>query len=341
MHKPAQSSTNFSIVRHSRALVSVGVPATYGRLRLGNLVPIGAESADPKTRIKDDARNLFTSERNLSKSQGLQHCRHSSKRSLFVSSPIQTLWATRKPVPGGLFPQEAGIQMPRTANYRHRRCHPKPPFRRKPESGVLAPCRHHLLRHHLKALDSGLKARPRSVLAGDSRNGGPGCCVSELANPRNCMTDRRIKKSSKWLAVLCGLAVCLLVKAAYGEDEVYYCAEIASTGFYYDEGKKEYATTLFTPRKFKMKLERGDVSPNLVIDEGNGKVKKMESCIYFSVHGLSDVIVSCRFKTSLRSINFNLNNKKFTRSAESGYVDAESTQGASILGTSYGTCSKF
>ena len=48
----------------------------------------------------------------------------------------------------------------------------------------------------------------------------------------------------------------LLAGDAYGEDEIYYCAEIDANGFKFDEKLKEYRKAEFTTNKFKIKFDR-------------------------------------------------------------------------------------
>jgi hypothetical protein len=62
-----------------------------------------------------------------------------------------------------------------------------------------------------------------------------------------------MKKTYLALALITGL---LVVGNAYGEDEVYYCAEIDSNGFVYDKALASYKRAWFKPRKFKIKLDR-------------------------------------------------------------------------------------
>ena len=47
------------------------------------------------------------------------------------------------------------------------------------------------------------------------------------------------------------LLVTFLAGNAYGEDEVYYCAEIGNNGFMFDNNLEKYKPQLFTEYKFK------------------------------------------------------------------------------------------
>jgi hypothetical protein len=55
------------------------------------------------------------------------------------------------------------------------------------------------------------------------------------------------------------LALALLVTVlegnAYVDDEIYYCAETDSTGFYFDEKLKKYSRSRFNTNKFKIKFD--------------------------------------------------------------------------------------
>ena len=52
------------------------------------------------------------------------------------------------------------------------------------------------------------------------------------------------------------LLITILVGNAYGEDEVFYCAETNSNGFKFDKELKKYKPQLFFANKFKIKLDR-------------------------------------------------------------------------------------
>ena len=52
------------------------------------------------------------------------------------------------------------------------------------------------------------------------------------------------------------LLITVLAGNAYGDDEVYYCAETDGNGFYFNEKLKKYARTGFTTDKFKIKFDR-------------------------------------------------------------------------------------
>ena len=76
-----------------------------------------------------------------------------------------------------------------------------------------------------------------------------------------------MKKTYLALALL--ITGFLLVGDAYGEDEVYYCAEIDSHGFQYDKERGSYRPTQFSEEKFKMKLNRASNSIELAKDSAH------------------------------------------------------------------------
>lgn len=124
---------------------------------------------------------------------------------------------------------------------------------------------------------------------------------------------------------------------AYGEDEVYYCAEIDSNGFSYDKKSESYERTAAKPIRFKMKFDRASNSMELVIDnlppEAPIELRRPKySCGYL---GGSPEIVTCM--VGLSHFDFNTKNGRFVHFQG----------GLSILFhgypiyTSYGKCDKF
>ena len=60
---------------------------------------------------------------------------------------------------------------------------------------------------------------------------------------------------TKYLSIAILLTV-FLAGNAYGDDQVYYCAETDGNGFYFDKKLKKYAGTGFNTEKFKIKFDR-------------------------------------------------------------------------------------
>ena len=72
------------------------------------------------------------------------------------------------------------------------------------------------------------------------------------------MSGRKNAKKATMTKTYLALALLITILAgnAYGEDEVYYCAEIDKNGLAYDEKSGSYVSTRFTTEKFKIKLDR-------------------------------------------------------------------------------------
>jgi len=58
----------------------------------------------------------------------------------------------------------------------------------------------------------------------------------------------------------------LLAGNAYGEDEIYYCAESGSGGFTYDKKRGSYERGFNQEDRFKMKLDRASGTMELAIN---------------------------------------------------------------------------
>jgi hypothetical protein len=131
----------------------------------------------------------------------------------------------------------------------------------------------------------------------------------------------------KFLALALLITGFLLVGNAYGEEDVYYCADIDGNGFYYDEKESSHKRTGFKSRKFKILLDRTSKTINLARD--NGKTE-----LYSCVDSFDENILSCT--TDFYHFNFNINNGRFVSMVGYGYVG-----GVDTLAVSYGKCDKF
>ena len=128
----------------------------------------------------------------------------------------------------------------------------------------------------------------------------------------------------------------LLVGDAYGEDEVYYCAEIDGNGFNYKKKSGLYERTGIKSKKFKLKLDEASKSIELVFaDEGRD--------IYDCTSPLATIakpeLLSCVVR--FYHFNFNTNNGRFVFSRGFGYMSDDTSPGHDSVYTSYGTCDKF
>ena len=85
---------------------------------------------------------------------------------------------------------------------------------------------------------------------------------------------------------------------AYGEDEVYYCAEIGRNGFNYEEKSNSYEPTLLKKEHFKIKLDKVSNSIEIATED---EQRDTFSCT--SPHGLANSsIFSC--VKGMKNFNF-------------------------------------
>ena len=125
-----------------------------------------------------------------------------------------------------------------------------------------------------------------------------------------------------------------LVGDAYGEDEVYYCSEIASNGFDPDEKSGSYKSTRFTAEKFKMKLDR--TAKKIEIKGYDPEaVNATYTCTSPSAIINKPEWLSC--VKNLYHFNFNSNNGRFVLALGFGYVAGD----GDTFSVSYGKCDKF
>jgi len=138
-----------------------------------------------------------------------------------------------------------------------------------------------------------------------------------------------MKKTYLVLALL--ITEFLVASDAYGENEVYYCAENNSIGFKYDNNGGSYQPTQFFIEKFKMKLDRASNHIETVHDDGSGDIY---TCTAFSPN-TGSALLGCVVR--MNHFNFNTKNGRFVKSKGFGYVagDHDSIQ------ISFGNCDKF
>jgi hypothetical protein len=129
----------------------------------------------------------------------------------------------------------------------------------------------------------------------------------------------------------------LLMSNAYGEDEVYYCAEIDSNGFLYDKERSSYKRAGFKSEKFKIKLDRESNLIELAEDDGH---RDEYTCKIPVPIGRPELMTCTDF--SLSQFNFNTNNGRFIFSHGFGYVGSmEDSEHPDSISISYGKCDKF
>ena len=129
------------------------------------------------------------------------------------------------------------------------------------------------------------------------------------------------------------LLITVLAGNAYGDDEIYYCAETDGNGFYFDEKLKKYARTVFNTNKFKIKFDR--TAKTIEIKGHQASVVNGTFPCTAPSSLLRPEVLSC--VNRFYHINFNSNNGRFVFSMMAGYVQAD----GDTISVSYGKCDKF
>ena len=144
-----------------------------------------------------------------------------------------------------------------------------------------------------------------------------------------------MKKANLLLALL--MAGFLLAGNAYGEDEIYYCAEIGTGGFDYDDKLGSYKPSLNKEDRFKMKLDRALGIIELAIDglppeAPIGLTNPKYNCRH--IHQNYPELLICG--SGLSHFDINIESGKFVRSQSTSIKFHK-------LGIyiSYGKCDKF
>ena len=126
---------------------------------------------------------------------------------------------------------------------------------------------------------------------------------------------------------------------AYGEDEVYYCAETGSTGFSFDKELNKYKPQLFLEDKFKIKFDR--IAKTIEIKGYHFAANDTYPCtVPFAPESekpgrIEMLWLSCA--KNLYHFSFNSDNGRFVFGQVGGYVTGD----ADSISVSYGTCDKF
>jgi hypothetical protein len=98
-----------------------------------------------------------------------------------------------------------------------------------------------------------------------------------------------MKKTCLALALL--ITGFLVTGNAYGEDEVYYCAETSKNGFSYDRKQSLYKPASVTPSKFKLQLDIKSKQIELVFAS---QIRELYSCTSAALlNGRPEGIISC------------------------------------------------
>ena len=135
---------------------------------------------------------------------------------------------------------------------------------------------------------------------------------------------------TKYLAIAFLITGCL-VGDAYGEDEVYYCAEINKNGFRFDKNLKKYKPQLFFESKFKLKFDR--TAKTIEIKGYNFAANNTYPCT--APFNYESEWLSCA--KNLYHFSFNSDNGRFVFGQVGGYVIGDGDS----ISVSYGTCDKF
>ena len=120
----------------------------------------------------------------------------------------------------------------------------------------------------------------------------------------------------------------LLAGNAYGEDEVYYCAETKSNGFHYLKDRGSYTPSIFIEIKFKIKLNRTSNALELVPEDSSRKKFTCEDPFF-------NGILSCH--SGFNHFSFNPISGRFLYFRGYGYVGGDHD---SVM-TGHGKCDKF
>jgi hypothetical protein len=129
------------------------------------------------------------------------------------------------------------------------------------------------------------------------------------------------------------LLITVLVDNAYGEDGIYYCADIDSNGFDFDETLKKYKPQLFNMDKFKLRFDRTAKTVEI-----KGHPLSTKNGTYPCKVPYPDVVpaaLSC--VKSFYHFNFNSDNGRFVSTMLYGYVDGD----GDTISVAYGKCDKF
>ena len=129
------------------------------------------------------------------------------------------------------------------------------------------------------------------------------------------------------------LLVTVLAGNAYGEDEVYYCAETDANGYAFDKTLKKYKRSGFNTEKFKIKFDRTAKT----VEIKGYKVNPLNGIYPCKVPFSSNrpELLTCTHNFS--HFSFNSDNGRFVFTMMYGYVGGDEDS----ISVSYGQCDKF
>ena len=132
-----------------------------------------------------------------------------------------------------------------------------------------------------------------------------------------------------YLALAFLITVFLLAGNAYGEDEVYYCADNDGNGFHFDKKTGSYERSGIKADKFKIKLDL----PNKKIEKANADGTNESYICTQPYHGVASLSCYERFVM----FNFNPDNGRYVYGMGFGYVNGDND----TVKVSIGKCDKF
>ena len=138
---------------------------------------------------------------------------------------------------------------------------------------------------------------------------------------------------TKYLSIAI-LLTSFLAGNAYGEDEIYYCAETDNNGFNFDETLKKYKPRLFHTEKFKIKFDRTAKTVEIKGHPLSPANKTYPCTAPYAIIGEPELL-SCTI--NFYQFSFNSNNGRFVFSMIAGYVAGDED----TISVSYGKCDKF
>ena len=142
---------------------------------------------------------------------------------------------------------------------------------------------------------------------------------------------------TKYLAIAF-LITGFLMGNAYGEEEVFYCAETSSIGFKWSVENNRYGPSAFLEEKFKIKLDKASNTVDI-------KHKKMEGKYICTQSEYDKDFNMMRCNDNHDQFSFNASNGHFVIARAIGYLPTEDIvrlfKWRYSLVISYGTCDKF
>ena len=130
------------------------------------------------------------------------------------------------------------------------------------------------------------------------------------------------------------LLITVLAGNAYGDGEIYYCAETEDNGFGFDENLKKYKRSGFQTSKFKIKFDRTAKTLEIKGHQMDA-VNRTYPCT--APYAIIDEPELLTCTSGLYHFNFNSDNGRFVSAEIFGYVAGDTDS----ISVSYGKCDKF